>query len=89
MTFESSVLVEVEYAFSRGRSGTRDSVNGKRGAGPPLEPDDADELELLSVNIIGGIDISQHLSPLELKALERQCWEDLRYHLATDAEPAD
>ena len=46
---ECEVEVEVEYTYHRARRGARDSLCGKRGAGPPLEPDEPAEIEIDSV----------------------------------------
>ena len=43
------VEIEVEYTYHRARRGARDSLCGKRGAGPPLEPDEPAEIEIDSV----------------------------------------
>ena len=46
---ECEVEIEVEYTYHRARRGARDSLCGKRGAGPPLEPDEPAEIEIDSV----------------------------------------
>jgi hypothetical protein len=71
------VEVEVDYAFEKGSPGSRDSLGGKRGAGPPLEPDDPDEIELQTIVTEDGTDVTELLTPERLARIEEQCWEDL------------
>jgi hypothetical protein len=66
--------VEVEYTFSKGCRGARDSLGGKAGAGPPLEPDEPDEVEIDSVTDENGTDVE--LTDEEITALEEKCLEN-------------
>lgn len=49
------VPITVEYRVIPGCRGTRDSLGGIRGAGPALEPDEPDEIEIESVEGPSGI----------------------------------
>lgn len=52
------VQVEVEYTYHRAHRGARDNLCGKRGAGPPLEPDEPAEIEIESVlDAVSGADV--------------------------------
>ncbi len=44
----------IEYTWHRAYRGARDSILGKRGAGPPLEPDEPEEIEIESVTDENG-----------------------------------
>ena len=78
--------IEVEFNFSKGRKGQRDSLGGKAGAGPPLEPDDPDEIEITAVNLTLPTspgckpvlkDISDLLTKEQLDQIEEEAWEQL------------
>jgi hypothetical protein len=52
-TFHTSILrgdeeidLEVEYTAWKASRGARDSINGVKGAGPPLEPDEPAGIEI-------------------------------------------
>lgn len=45
--------IEVDYKFYPAVRGARDSLNGIRGAGPPIEPDEPACVELQSVKLFG------------------------------------
>ena len=66
---DESIEVEVEYSFSKGRRGARDSLGGVHGAGPPLEPDDPPKIEIRSVKVID-------LTDDENERLTELCMED-------------
>ena len=51
---EREIPVVVEYRYHAGRRGARDTLCGVRGAGPPLEPDEPSEIELISVKEANG-----------------------------------
>jgi hypothetical protein len=59
----------VEYHITPGCRGGRDGPGG-----PPLEPDDEPELELLSVKNSKGEDVE--LTDKEQESVEEQAWED-------------
>lgn len=50
LTIDGELYV-VEFKYSAGRRGFRDSCRGVANAGPPLEPDDAPEIEILCVRL--------------------------------------
>ncbi len=55
--------------------GQRDSLGGVRGAGPPLEPDDPEELEFIQALDSQGkeVDLPTH----EIKRAKEMAWEQL------------
>jgi hypothetical protein len=71
---DDDLEVEVEYTFSKGCRGARDSLGGKAGAGPPLEPDEPDEVEIDSVTDEKGTEVD--LTNEEITALEEKCLEN-------------
>ena len=90
MTFTTTITREIEvtvaYAFHKGSKGARDSINGVRGAGPPLEPDEPDSVDLLAVvDKSSGRDID--LTPAEESELEEQALKD--HQDAADAAAED
>ena len=50
------VDVDVDFTFHSAYRGRRDSLGGKRGAGPPLEPDEDASFEINSVKDAEGND---------------------------------
>jgi len=54
---EEEIEIEVEYTAHRAHRGMRDSLGGKAGAGPPLEPDEDAYVEIDEVFDKDGIDI--------------------------------
>lgn len=76
MTCDTTIDVSVEYHVTPGSRGCRDSLGGIPGAGPPLEPDDDDELEILGVFDAQGFGLLGSLSEQTLALLEKKCWED-------------
>ena len=45
----TGVNLRVEYIFYPSSRGSRDSLNGVRGAGPQLEPDEPADIEITSI----------------------------------------
>ena len=72
---DPEVDVEVEYHFRRGCRGSRDSLGGKRGAGPPLEPDEPDEIEIESIKDEAGKEME--CTDAELETILEEAWDDL------------
>ena len=64
---EIMIPVRVEYAHHRAIRGQRDSICGVRGAGPPLEPDEPEHVEIERVTGPDGV--------MELTADEREAME--------------
>ena len=80
-----TIEVEVEYTISKGSRGSRDSLGGARGAGPPLEPDEPAEVEITSVRIDGsGCEIADMLCSDTLSEIEDACFEDASGHSEED-----
>ena len=71
-----TVSVEVEYSYTKGCRGARDSLCGVRGAGPPLEPDEPPEVEILKVTAEDGQEILEKLDSSEIEGLEEKAFED-------------
>lgn len=92
MTYETVVLrydgdeeieipVRVEYAYYPFCRGQRDSLCGKRGAGPPLEPDEPEHVEVERVFVIGkdgkvGQEVDD-LTDLELCGIETEIMHEI------------
>ena len=57
--------VEVDFTFYPACRGRRDSLCGKRGAGPPLEPDEPASLEINSVRDADGYEYELTDSEIE------------------------
>jgi hypothetical protein len=72
---DAEITVTVDYSFSRARRGARDSLCGVRGAGPPLEPDEDEEIEIQSVTDENGKEVE--LTADETDKIEQQCWDDI------------
>jgi len=53
---EVEIPVDVDFTFHPAYRGRRDSLGGKRGAGPPLEPDEDASFEIHSVMDFEGND---------------------------------
>jgi hypothetical protein len=70
MTITTSIDLDAEITFDyqRARRGARDSLGGIRGAGPPLEPDEPESVEITSVTVLG---ISLPLDDLPQSLMER------------------
>ena len=82
MTFETTIEkdgkdypVVVEYSYTKGCRGSRDSCCGVPGAGPPLEPDEPPKVEIESVQNFPGIDILPVLTKAQVERLEEQAFE--------------
>jgi hypothetical protein len=72
---EIEISITVDYSHSRARRGRRDSLCGVPGAGAPLEPDEPEDIEILSVTGPDGKEMD--LSDAELERIEQQCWDAL------------
>ena len=67
----------VSYTFHRGLRGSRDRF------GVPEEPDDPDEIEIVTVSLPDGTELEP--APKIHKSLEEKCWDDLGGRAAADA----
>lgn len=73
----------VEFNYHRGRRGARDSLGGVARAGPPLEPDDPPELEVVSARMHSPTfhdreateDVWHELSERQQEQIKEQCME--------------
>lgn len=79
------IAVEVEYAYQRACRGARDSLCGIRGAGPPLEPDEPESVEIQSVTDERGREVE--LTSRENDRAEEECLQDVEER-RVDAEEA-
>ena len=78
--------VTVSYTYHRAYRGARDSCGGVRGAGPPLEPDEPENVEIESVlmhlptatNRNAVEDVLDQLSKSQIGWLEDKCFADVR-----------
>jgi hypothetical protein len=73
---DKDVTVSVEYEYTPGCRGTRDSLGGVAGAGPALEPDEGPEVEILSAEMDDGnaLELTEYeISSLEELAMENVC----------------
>jgi hypothetical protein len=68
---------DVDYTYSPPYRGARDSLNGVRGAGPPLEPDEDEEVEINYV-FHAGEDIYDFLSEETFRRIEEAIFEKRR-----------
>jgi hypothetical protein len=83
MTYETTIerddkeiKIEVEYSAYKGCRGARDSLGGKAGAGPQLEPDEPPSIEIESAtNIETGEDVE--LTKSEENKIESELWDEL------------
>ena len=66
------VEVQVEYTYHSACRGARDSLGGIRGAGPPLEPDEDEYVELSSVKFNGQ---EVELTEQQQEQIEQECLE--------------
>ena len=72
---EEEMAVTVTYSYSKGCRGTRDSLGGVRGAGPPLEPDEPPSVDIMRVIASDGADYESDLTENERKRIEIECLE--------------
>ncbi len=72
---DEAIAVSVEWKYYPPHRGMRDSLCGKAGAGPQLEPDDPPELEFLRALDARGEEIE--LTPAEIKEAEGDAWDQL------------
>lgn len=74
-----NIEIEVGYVFRKGQPGLRDSLNGKAGYGPPLTPDDPDEVEVTEVNPAGHLEVNllPMLTAEEVEAIESFFWKEV------------
>lgn len=75
---EEELEIVVEFSVTPACRGRRDSLMGKRNAGPPLEPDSPADLEIESV--------THHSQEFELTTGERERIEERCWDLNTDRE---
>lgn len=68
---------EVDYTYTPPYRGARDSLNGIRGAGAPLEPDEDESIEIDEVHI-GDVELSYFLSKETIHRLENATLEGRR-----------
>ncbi len=69
------IPITVEYSYFKGCRGSRDSLGGIRGAGPPLEPDEPPSIEIERALDSDGCEIE--LSDKEQKRIEAEIWEQI------------
>jgi hypothetical protein len=74
-THNSTILrwvdIEVQYTYHRARRGSRDSLGGTRGAGPPLEPDEPEKINIESVTeLVSGDAVELNREEHERIAME-------------------
>ncbi len=70
---DEAIAVSVEWKYYPPHRGMRDSLCGKAGAGPQLEPDDPPELEFLRAFDAKGEEIE--LTRNEIKEAEDEAWD--------------
>jgi hypothetical protein len=81
MTYETTIerddkeiKLEITYSAYKGCRGARDSLGGKAGAGPPLEPDEPPSIEIESViDMETGADFE--LTRAEENKIENELWD--------------
>ena len=73
---DNSHEIVVHFTYFPGCRGARDSLGGKRGAGPPLEPDEDPEIEINKViDKTTGEEVE--LDESQLDCINQECWEHL------------
>jgi len=65
--------VEVEFYYTPACRGARDSCGGVRGAGPPLEQDEPEELEFVGATLDG---VAFELTDGERERAEQKAWDE-------------
>ena len=68
---------DVDYTYTPPYRGARDSLNGVRGAGPPLEPDEDESIEIDKV-YIEDVELTDFLSIETIHRLENAVLEGRR-----------
>ena len=68
----AEIEVEAEFKYWPACKGSRDSLCGVRGAGPPLEPDEQAELEFIAARI-GNIEVE--LTTKEIHQARDAAWQ--------------
>lgn len=84
---ETEVELEISYTYHRARSGARDSLGGRRGAGPPLEPDEPASIEILSAKDENGDEVV--LTRDEEAAVEEKAFDEVADAANDYPEPDD
>ncbi len=77
------VEVVVEYAYHRTLFGARDSLSGKAGAGPPIEPDEPAHVEIQSVTMADTgeeVELSDDEARELMQRIEAAITDDLDDH---------
>ncbi len=82
---EQEVTIFVEYSTHKAYRGARDSLCGKRGAGPPLEPDEPAGIDIEGAKDENGKDVE--LSEDELRTIEEAIISDLESAAEPDFDP--
>ena len=80
----SDVAVEVTYDYTRASRGARDSCGGVAGAGPPLEPDEPESVEILGAKYMDGVDLE--LTNDEEERLKREALEQVHENYLAEME---
>ena len=79
--------LEIEFTYFKGCKGHRDSLNGVRGAGPPLEPDEPELIEIETI-YCNEVDITEDFikhNPCVIDDLEEKLW-DLKHQREYDGQ---
>jgi hypothetical protein len=88
MTFHTTIMREipviVDYHYTKATRGARDTIGGVRGAGPPLEPDEPETVEIVSVKTADGSEYE--ITEEEEGRLAEEAFDDLRDRYAEAAE---
>lgn len=71
---DEDVPIEIDFVYYPPERGARDSLGGKTGAGPPLEPDTPADMEVTAVRYILK-DATLILNPTQEQYVERLVWE--------------
>lgn len=82
---DETIEFTVEFSYSPGCKGTRDSFMGKAGMGPQLEPDEPAEVEIITVWGKDGNVECKNLKEEILDLIEAALWEYQEEHMADAA----